>query len=143
MTEGPERADSPKPEATPQHAVERSDGRSSGVLVQASFSGPLPPPGMLASYERILPGSAHRMFLQVESEQKHRQRIESRGQVFAFVLSSLALVGGTVLLAMDKNLAGFAVYLSALVPLVVAFITGRAEKQADALGDEDKARLDT
>lgn len=40
------------------------------------FSGPIPPPEMLAEYERIVPGLAERWFSKWEQEARHRQDLE-------------------------------------------------------------------
>ncbi len=40
--------------------------------------GPLPPPDMLAAYERIRKGTMDRLLIRMEQEQSHRQKIEER-----------------------------------------------------------------
>jgi uncharacterized membrane protein len=42
----------------------------------SSFSGPLPPPEILAEYERIIPGGANRIMVMAETQAKHRQELE-------------------------------------------------------------------
>lgn len=44
------------------------------VVTQAIFSGPLPPPALLAHYEQTLPGLADRIATMAEKEQKVRHR---------------------------------------------------------------------
>ncbi len=48
-----------------------------------------------------------------ENQAKHRQSIESRAQIFTFVLALVALLGGIVLIALGNSAEG-------LVPLVAA-----------------------
>lgn len=46
----------------------------------AQFSGPLPPPGVLANYDQVIPGAAERIFRMAESEQENRHRKDQRYQ---------------------------------------------------------------
>jgi uncharacterized membrane protein len=43
------------------------------AAVEEQFSGPIPHPNILESYNRILPGAAERILSMAEEEQKHRQ----------------------------------------------------------------------
>ena len=43
---------------------------------EVSFSGPLPPPGVLEGYEKVLPGSAERIFTMAEKQLEHRMYLE-------------------------------------------------------------------
>ena len=58
-----------------------------GIAVQqTSFSGPLPPPEILAQYEQILPGAADRLFMMAERQAAHRMELETtvvKGNVLA------------------------------------------------------------
>lgn len=45
-------------------------------LVHAQYSGPLPPPSLLADFEKVLPGSAERIFQYSEREQQHRHEMD-------------------------------------------------------------------
>src|SRR2546423_387229 len=45
---------------------------------QFSFSGPIPPPDLIAAYDKILPGSADRIFRMAEAQAQHRQTLENR-----------------------------------------------------------------
>src|SRR5436190_2107186 len=66
-----------------------------------SYQAPLPPPGMLEEYERVLPGAADRIFNRMERQSEHRQELEKtkieadvasekRGQIFGFLLAAAA-----------------------------------------------------
>lgn len=70
----------------------------------SQWQGPLPPPGALAQFEQIVPGSAERIIAMVEREQAHRQQHERqeqhaligdfrRGQRLAFVLGIASIAG--------------------------------------------------
>ena len=41
-----------------------------------SYSGPLPPPGVLQEFERVLPGAAERIFVMAEKQLEHRMSME-------------------------------------------------------------------
>ncbi|HZM00290.1 MAG TPA: DUF2335 domain-containing protein [Planctomycetota bacterium] len=101
------------------------------------FSGPLPPPQWLAEYERIQPGLSIRLIEQAEAEAGHRRaqaesslaaesRHASRGQWMAFVLSlsSLAVAGWLAATAGPWAATPFA--LTALSPIVAAFLKQRS-----------------
>lgn len=69
------------------------DGRTVAQIEQqvTFYSGPLPPPEMMRSYEEIHPGSADRILSLVEHEQKQRASYENRGLFLGFV-AALALI---------------------------------------------------
>lgn len=50
------------------------------MLVEAEWRGPLPPPHVLAEYERQVSGSGDRIFTMAENGQQHRMDLE-RGQL--------------------------------------------------------------
>jgi uncharacterized membrane protein len=92
--------------------------------VSKFFSGPLPPPDVLAEYNEAFQGAAERIVTMAESQLKHRQEMESRvvasncrnelvGQIIGAVLSGIAILGGIYLAAHDKPLSGFGVILVA------------------------------
>ncbi len=65
-----------RPASTPP--VQEQDS-SRGQLVHKSeltFSGPLPPPSVLASYEELLPGAADRIITLAEKQLEHRMYLE-------------------------------------------------------------------
>lgn len=96
-------------------------------------SGPLPPPDTLAQYERISPGFADRIVSMAEKEQVNRHgqegdrwalqdRLLTRGQIFAFILSLAIVFGGIWLLTMDKPITGFVTILGAIGTVAGPFI---------------------
>lgn len=119
----------------------RLEQNSSRVLsgVQISYSGPLPPPEILEKYERLVPGSAERLFQQFEQQTAHRHTVELRviksntlcqvlGSISALLLSLLALGGGLFLVHEGQSIAGLAALLGALASLVAIFIYGRRDQ---------------
>ena len=110
------------------------------------FSGPLPHPDHLAAYERIMPGAAKYIFQAFGAEGEHRRateskvagsniRLESRGQIFGFVIAMTALIGGIGLMAFDKSISGAAISLSALAALIGAFVWSKRQKKRE-LGEK-------
>jgi uncharacterized membrane protein len=77
------------------------------------ISGAVPHPQLLSQYNEVMSAGAERIVGLAEGQVRHRQSMESRGQVFTFVLAAITLLGGMVLVAMGRGAQG-------LVPLVVA-----------------------
>jgi len=109
--------------------------------VQTQVSGPLPPPEDLKGYNDALPGAADRILTMAEGEQKHRHGMEERdlkyrasliglGQILGFILGLAAIVGGIVLLALGKNIAGFGTLILAVASLTGAFLYGRRQPRS-------------
>jgi len=95
------------------------------LLVRQEFTGPVPPPSVIGDYEAIFPGAAKLIFSAWEKQADHRRALETRvieadiaserrGVHLAFMLAALAVIGGTVLVALDKNAAGLVAILTAL-----------------------------
>jgi uncharacterized membrane protein len=115
----------------------------SGVLRAAvlemerhEFSGPLPPPEVLARYNEALPGGAERIVALAEEQASHRRRMEARGQVLLFAVVLVALVGGIGLIALGENAAGLVPVIAAIGGLGSLFIyrevkTHRLTKQLE------------
>ncbi len=77
-----------------------------------AFSGPIPHPGLLAKYEELQTGLAERIITMAEEQSKHRREMEARqldanikhldnhdksiskGQLFAFILGLITVLGG-------------------------------------------------
>lgn len=99
-------------------------GRARIIQIQQGFSGPLPPPEMLAQYDAVLPGSADRIVKMAEDQSSHRRRIESRGQIFGFVLVLVAIVGGIGLILDGRSAEGLVPLIGALAGLAGIFVYG-------------------
>src|SRR5262249_35575316 len=94
--------ESPEPSLTPPPKRPRQLVKTATVRV--TYEAPLPPPNMMQAYEEILPGSADRIIAMAERQSVHRQGMETnvvhsnsvterRGQIFAFILGLVGLVG--------------------------------------------------
>ena len=86
------------------------------------FSGPLPPPHILAQYNDALPDGAERIVRLTENQTEHRQRLETRGQLFTFILALVALAGGILLIILGHSAEGLVPVISAVVGLGRLFI---------------------
>lgn len=90
------------------------------------YQGPLPPPAMLRGYEEVVPGSGERIIAMAERQAAHRQRIESRGQLFGFSLAASAIAGGFLSAAVGLPLVGVSGVILAVATLSGFFIWGKA-----------------
>jgi uncharacterized membrane protein len=109
----------------------------------ASFwRGPLPPPQVLAEYNKAFPGCAERIFAMAEQQSQHRRTIEAdviesdirlrdRGQICAMVLATMVIIGGFVAIMFDHSLTGLSAILVALGSLVGLFLYSRHQATRD------------
>jgi uncharacterized membrane protein len=110
---------------------------------------------MLARFNEIIPDGAHRIVAMAESQQRHRQDLESavvhgnvnaqnRGQWFGFIVAMTAVLGGLGLIAFDKSTEGLATIITAIAGLAGVFVYGRYvqhKERADKRRElEDAAR---
>lgn len=83
-------------------------------FVQEAYAGPLPHPKHLREYETIYPGAAKIIFDLVQSQTKHRQRLEEAvirtkmtnekiGMYLSFILASGFAILGFLLIFTGKN----------------------------------------
>ena len=90
---------------------------------------PLPPPNLLATYDKILPGAAERIFVMAEREQNHRhamERNESKlnftGLIVGAMVAIAALVAGTFVIFLGHEIAGPVIVGVDLVGLAGVFV---------------------
>jgi len=106
------------------------------VLQQITYEAPLPPPRMLEQYEHVLPGSADRLIKRMEAQSEHRHGLENRkidadiksekrGQVFAFILAGLAIIGSFYLIATGKDRLGIGTFITTFAGLISVFVVGK------------------
>lgn len=111
----------PKPDATSPDTIEdipdvivrelEENPEFRALLLRYSYSGPLPPPELLAEYDQIVPGAARQIFESFHDQTAHRISIEKRIIDADIWKSKLGLVAGFVI---------------ALVGLVIAWDLGRS-----------------
>ena len=106
------------------------------------FSGPLPPPDLLAEYERLVPGTAAKIVDMAQKQGEHRMLLEksviggdgkrsTMGMVFAFILS-LALIGcGTACILHGHDVAGAAIIGTSMASLIGTFIYGSSSRRKE------------
>ena len=103
------------------------------VVLQAAFSGPLPPPAMFGEYDDVLPGAADRILAMAERQAAHRQEWEisalrseqkdsTRGQWLGFLISLGALIAATYLTVDDHVVAPILLVGVGLSGLAASFI---------------------
>jgi len=128
----------PKPEESGSEVTERS--RQLLLQAESYFSGPLPPPSLLALYEDVAPGSADRIIRMAEEQGTHRRHLEktefesgvaaqTRGQYLAFIVAMVVSVGGIYLLATDHSVGGLVALLTPLAGLTGLFLVNRSRKK--------------
>ena len=140
----------------PEGSTTDASGQPSGVLVQASWSGPLPPPGALQQYDAVAPGAANRILVMAENVQQHEIDLEKaasaredmtlsladktltsdvsqskRGLWFAFIIALLVIGLGAFLIFLGKEILGLAVTLTPLAALAGLFVYGTESRKAE------------
>jgi len=127
--------------------------RSATVKVtqeRAEFSGPIPPPDQLKSYDDINPGFANRIMVMAERQAEHRQGLErqaieaqikdavaerserNRGQWMAFIVTFAFIGVGAFLIHSGHEWPGTILGASGLTGIVLAFLTSSRIKAAEA-----------
>lgn len=106
------------------------------VRHETHYSGPLPPPEVMQSYDEILPGGAERLFAMAENEQKFRHSTQDmairgtisrdkRGQWMGFAITMVILGIASVFAYRGNTIfAGTLIGLD-LIGLATVFVIGR------------------
>jgi uncharacterized membrane protein len=107
-----------------------------------SFSGPLPPPQVLAEYNQTVPGAAERLISMAEDQSKHRIEMESkaldaeikRANVGLWLgagicLAFLAVSG--VLIFSGHDIAGASLGGASLASIAGIFVIGTSAQRAE------------
>jgi len=101
-----------------------------------TFSGPLPPPELLAKYNEVIPNGAERIMQMAEKQQSHRHDLEStvirgnvksetRGQWMGLTIAVIVLGLGAYLAATGKQIAGSIFVGVDLASLAGVFVYGK------------------
>jgi uncharacterized membrane protein len=126
----------------PNQGDPRASLRLSSRTQITAFSGPLPPPAVLAKYNEVLPGLAERIVALTEQQSAHRQALEAavtkgniaaqgRGQWFALVTVLAGMASGVWLVSADKPTAGLTAMLTPLGIVAAGFFIARAQQARD------------
>lgn len=95
------------------------------------YSGQIPPPDLLRSFDALIPGTAARLIQWAEDEQAHRRRLESDAQAANIVAQQRQLAvneyqsHGVFRSDMVGQLCGFAVCLACVAGVVWLGIAGQ------------------
>jgi uncharacterized membrane protein len=144
MSNHPSTESTPASEDTPQ-SQERESETLAVVHKSRRFSGPLPPPEILAHYNVIVPGAAERILVMAEKQSQHRQSLEAKvitsditkskmGLWFAFVLGLISLGGGVFLIHSGKTVAGSIFSGVYLVGVISVFVYGSQQRRKEREG---------
>jgi uncharacterized membrane protein len=141
----PSRQEKPSP-------VQTNESTGVTAKIQAEyFSGPLPPPSLLARYNDLIPNGAERILAMAERQSAHRESMEAQvvtgnlaiqkqGAYLAFILSLVIILGGIFLMCMGKDAYGFASIVTSIAGLASAFIYSKHEQRKERT--EKAAALD-
>jgi uncharacterized membrane protein len=99
-------------------------------------AGGLPPPELLAEYEKVVPGSAQRILDAFEKQSEHRRVMEvkaqeaqiadtRRGQIFGLIIGLTAILIGSATAIYGSELAGGFIGGGGVIGLVSVFVLGR------------------
>jgi uncharacterized membrane protein len=136
-------------------AVEVATKRAAvtATRIAMQYSGPLPPPNMLAQYEKILPGMAERMMQQFEGQTAHRHGIENklldkdyglktRGQFLGiFALFMLLVIIGMMVWFEHPTQAAW-LGAATLVGVVSVFVIGKKSEFSSTVDEKQMKELD-
>lgn len=137
------RQDKPRqpPPQLPSHEALRQLVRQE-ISVSATFSGPLPPPDILARYNDAIPDGAERIIALAERQAAHRMALESRVVDADIKRSNLGLGAGLLValaglfasfLMVDRGnaVAGAVVASLDLAGLVAVFVYGTVSRRSE------------
>lgn len=113
------------------------------VSVVASFSGPMPPPNVLAAYDNLIPGSADRILSMAEREQAFRHKVtesavagsgesETSQRRYAFAVVVVMVAAALACVVMDAPQVAVVLGGGTLLGLVTVFLGGRYIEQRQA-----------
>lgn len=116
----------------------------STVTQSVSFSGPLPPPGLLAQYNEVIPNGAERLMVMAEKQSAHRESLEAkvvagnvasqaRGSHYAFIICLVTIIGGFVLIGMGKNIYGISAVIGSLATLAAVFVVAKRDQRKERI----------
>jgi uncharacterized membrane protein len=119
--------------------------------VEISYSGPLPHPDILKSFEEVLPGSAQRIFVQFEEQSAHRRAMEAKvissgafsqrvGSISAALIGLCGVIGGIWLTHDGKSVEGLTALFGTLGGLVSTYLYKRKQQDKEREEKQQAAR---
>jgi len=123
----------PKPQVQRQGKVQ-----SQRTTQQTFYQGALPHPDLMQGFKSVYPELPHEITKMAIDAEKHMMsredniisnvfRLKEKGQLFAFIISMTSIVGGIILLAIDKNVAGYIAGSTGLVLITAMFLGTRVK----------------
>lgn len=138
--------------ARPPIQSQQTDGGPLVRQAEISYSGPLPPPGVLKGFEQVLPGAAERIFVMAEKQLDHRIDIEkaavesgirnsAAGIKAAVVIEAMLVAGSCYLAHLGLGAEALKVMGGSVVMLAGAFGVGTWSRRTERI--RKQKRLDT
>ena len=135
-------ADEPAPidsdQALDGEILDEKQKSETAVVKVSTYSGPLPPPNVLARYDQVVPGAAERILQMAERNQSHQIAIESgaleaskrdtrTGQILALIVTLMALILAAFVVSQGSPWVGGLIGVSAVGTLALAFLKGNSK----------------
>lgn len=118
--------------------LDQKQKSETAVVKFSAYSGPLPPPTVLAGYDQVVPGAAERILQMAERNQSHQIAMESgaleaskrdvrTGQIFALIVTLTALALAGFVASRGSPWVGGLIGVSAVGTLALAFLKGNSK----------------
>ena len=131
-------------EKTPQNRVipKQQIKEIKAAIRSESFSGPLPPPQILAQYDQIHPGAADRIITMAEEQARHRRDLEANvlssemnnarlGLHYGLIIGLASVLGGVFCIASGFEVGGLIIGGTGLTGLVGVFVYGSRQRRKE------------
>lgn len=123
-------------------AIPHDNSTKNIISARAEFSGPIPPPALLAKYAEIIPNGAERILKMAENQSAHRQYIEKWAVIGGTILSYFGVLCAAIIafgtlyfgfqLIRDQHTIPGSIFGTAgLGGLVIAFIYGTRSRKEE------------
>ncbi len=120
---------------------------SIAVHEERHFSGPLPPPEILAEYNDVVKGSAEIIINQFIEQGNHRRKLEEYvikndvkranwGLAAGFIIALTTIIGSLYIISIGFRLEGMAAIIFALASLAAAFFYGVYSRRKERVEKE-------
>ncbi len=117
----------------------RQDSHLMQIHERHEFTGPLPPPSILAEYNTTVPGAADRIIAMAEQQSLHRRSLEKKivysgsrdsilGLIFGLIIGLATIIGGCICVIFGHGISGSVISLSGLSGLVGVFVYGSKQR---------------
>ena len=106
------------------------------------YTGPIPPPEVVRQWEALVSGSADRILKMAEKQATHRMSLETKlldgdikkswfGLWIGFAICIILIIGGTILIILDHDVAGTAIISTNLISISAMYIYGLRNRQQE------------